>query len=81
MIKVPMYRLRNSTSQLVGWITLENGQLSCEPKDDISLLGVLTQPGFNGKVVSPNKDPETWIKALPSTFHGSYLWAGQPEVS
>lgn len=82
MLKVPIYRLHNFDSQLVGWITFENGNLDCEPDNVNTLRSIMQQPGFDGKqVVFPNKDPEGWLKLLPYTIHGTYLWAGDVQSS
>jgi hypothetical protein len=81
MLKVPFYRLLSRNKKLVGWVVLENGNLTCEPPD-CGLKNLLQIPTVdNGQPFNPEQDPEGWIKALPSTYYGSYFWAGSVQVS
>lgn len=83
MLKVPIYQLKDFAPSLVGWILLENRQLSCEPQDITALKNILRSKARSSdfKAFDPKQDPEGWLKALPSTYYGSYFWAGNVQSS
>jgi hypothetical protein len=77
---VHFYRQRPDGPEAVGVIELVDGRLIAEPPDSIALTNVLAEPvwlpeGDGWRFIYPDTQPEEFLKALPTMYHGSYFWA------
>lgn len=82
MIRVPIVKREgfNGGSKILGHIYWDGQEIQCDPKDSPFLNYILSQPTiYQETAVSPEEDPDKWIRALPDTYHGTYLWAGAVE--
>jgi len=62
-------------------MVLRDGRIVAEPPDSIALTNILAQPLCVYRETGPPRliahqaEPEAFLKALHSVYHGSYFWA------
>ncbi len=82
---VRFYEQRPDGPEEVGALVLRDGRLVAEPPDSISLNNVLAEPvrvdqGSKPPLwFDPVRQPQEFLRALPTAYHGTYFWAGKVE--
>lgn len=83
MFRCAIYGLGEKTAQpsLLGYVLYDGHQISTDPPDAPGFQFILTRPVrvAPGERVSPNENPDEWLRALPQAYQGSYFWAGPIE--
>ncbi len=84
-MKVRFFRQRPNGSEEVGALVLRQGKLMPEPPDSIALNGILDEPpqvfqeDGPPKLIDHKAEPEVFLRALASVYHGTYFWASTVE--
>lgn len=80
MLRVPIYMINVSPDQPIGYVTWDGRELKAEPDNVPALHSILSRPLMAvDEIISPQDDPEKWLRALPHNYGGSYTGAGEVE--
>lgn len=82
MLRAPIYSLtERPEATKVGYIIWDGERLGVHPRDNSTLEAIAQEPLWLGgeDIITPESDPEKWLRSLYRGLHGSYLWAGQAE--
>ena len=83
MIRVPIYKLnKQAKGEVIGYLTYDGKKII--PDQNPFTQYFASKPyslvmGKERKTLSPDKEPEEWLRNLGHNLHGSYLWAGEAE--
>lgn len=84
-LKVEFYGLDNrGLDKLEGAITWDGSQLKTDPSDsnllkNVLKIKVIAGEGDKQRYITPEEDPEEWLKSLYMNYTSAYLRAGKAE--